>query len=368
MKINIILGPFLGLPPENCGAVEKLWLNLAREFAKSGDSVQIVARSRTRRDSTEDHLEIVPMRGFTRSGIRSRDLTADLLYSHSAAASARAADVTVVNAFWLPLLAPLRRKLGRIVYNVQRMPKHQFGLYRGVDLFVPVSTAVRDAMVQQSPRLAPRTIVIGNAVDTRTFAFSSGFQRHRILYAGRIHPEKGLDRLIRAMREVVQRKPDAELRIIGPAGRAEGGGGSDYLQKLRTDAAGLPVEFKEPIYSDDLLARELATAAAFVYPSIADRGDAFPLAVLEAMSCGAISIVSALACFRDYVDNGRSGFVFDHHAPDADAMLADRIVAALSLPDDARSRMRDASRASAIRFSVPSIATQYREAFSRLIQ
>ena len=51
----------------------------------------------------------------------------------------------------------------------------------------------------------------------------------------------------------------------------------------------------------------------FVYPSLADKGESFGLAPLEAMANGCPVLVSGLGCFRDFMKNERTGFVFDHH-------------------------------------------------------
>jgi|SRR5581483_2759476 len=367
MNITVVLGPFLSIPPEHCGAVEKLWLNLCREFANSGEKVQLVVRSDGFSPARKEDFDLLPVPSFSRSGARLRDSAADLLYSVRAVRRAGPADVTVVNSFWLPVIAPMRPGLGRIVYNVQRGPKRHFPIYQGVDLFVAVSTDARDRLVEIAPHFSSKTIVIGNAVDTDLFRISSETVPDRLLYVGRVHPEKGLALLIRAMRDVVRQRPAAELRIVGPVSPAEGGGGDSYLRLLSDEAKGLPITFHPPIYNDADLAAELGRAALFVYPSMSERGETFGLAVLEAMACGVIPVVSSLACFRDFVRHGSSGFVFDHRASDAGVRLAGRIVEALSMPDDARRQMRSACRHEASQFTLGSIARQYLHAFRKLV-
>ena len=69
-----------------------------------------------------------------------------------------------------------------------------------------------------------------------------------------------------------------------------------------------PVEFKNPIFQRKLLKSEMENAKFFIYPSQAAYGETFGLAVLEAMSCGCIPIVSELPCFKDFITFGRDGF------------------------------------------------------------
>jgi glycosyltransferase involved in cell wall biosynthesis len=49
-------------------------------------------------------------------------------------------------------------------------------------------------------------------------------------------------------------------------------------------------------------------ATFFIYPSEAKEGETFGLAVLEAMSCGCIPVVSALPCFTDFISFEEEGF------------------------------------------------------------
>jgi glycosyltransferase involved in cell wall biosynthesis len=87
-------------------------------------------------------------------------------------------------------------------------------------------------------------------------------------------------------------------------------------------AAGLPIEWLGPIYHEQQLQRHYLQAAMFVYPSLAEQGETFGLAPLEAMACGAVPIVSDLACFRDFITPGVNGEVFNHRAADPPALLA----------------------------------------------
>ena len=52
-------------------------------------------------------------------------------------------------------------------------------------------------------------------------------------------------------------------------------------------------------------------AQLFIYPSQAKYGETFGLAVLEAMSCGCVPIVSSLPCFQDFIRSGIEGIILD---------------------------------------------------------
>jgi len=87
----------------------------------------------------------------------------------------------------------------------------------------------------------------------------------------------------------------------------------------------LPVIFRGPLHEMSQLSERYRRATIFVYPSIAEGGETFGLAVLEAMSWGCVPIVSDLDCFRDFVTHGTNGMVFDHRGKDAPSRLAELI-------------------------------------------
>jgi len=66
-------------------------------------------------------------------------------------------------------------------------------------------------------------------------------------------------------------------------------------------------------------------ARLFVYPSLADRGESFGLAPLEAMANGCPALVSSLDCFKEFVVEGKTGFVFDQSRKDVVQVLADKL-------------------------------------------
>jgi glycosyltransferase involved in cell wall biosynthesis len=74
--------------------------------------------------------------------------------------------------------------------------------------------------------------------------------------------------------------------------------------------------FTGPLYGINDLAERYRRSKIFVYPSIAEGGETFGLAVLEAMAWGCIPIVSDLNCFKDFVHHGTNGMVFNHRGPE----------------------------------------------------
>ena len=122
------------------------------------------------------------------------------------------------------------------------------------------------------------------------------------------------------------------LKIVGPYQTAQGGGGEAYLRQLTQLASGMDVEFVGPVFNTEDLNSYYRKATVFVYPSLAEKGETFGLAPLEAMAWGCIPLVSDLACFKDFIEDGSNGFIFDHRSPDASGVLAEVLNGIISRP------------------------------------
>jgi glycosyltransferase involved in cell wall biosynthesis len=171
-------------------------------------------------------------------------------------------------------------------------------------------------------------------------------------YVGRIHEEKGLRLLAEALRLLGARPglPPWRLLLCGPADVARGGSGVVFRGQLlqRFSAAMNPSRFNllDPQFNERTLAGVYQRIDIFCYPSLAEQGETFGVAVAEAMAAGAVPVVSRLACFTDFVRDGENGLVFDHTAPDAAASLAAALARLLS-EAGLRERLALAARADA---------------------
>jgi glycosyltransferase involved in cell wall biosynthesis len=102
--------------------------------------------------------------------------------------------------------------------------------------------------------------------------------RKTLLFLGRIHPEKGIDNLIRAWNCVYQRFPQWRLNIVGPN---HGG----YLEKMQNLSQRLGVErctFSPPLYGAEKF-DAYREAELFVLPSPSEN---FGNTIAEALSVG----------------------------------------------------------------------------------
>jgi glycosyltransferase involved in cell wall biosynthesis len=128
-----------------------------------------------------------------------------------------------------------------------------------------------------------------------------------VVAAGRLTPQKGFDRLLRAWAEVAPAHPDWELRIFGDGSSAK---------KLRKQIAELGIGDSAKLMGfTPRLHEEFASASLYVMSS---RREGFPMVLLEAMAVG-LPVVS-FDCPtgpRDIVREGVDGHVVrngDRHA------------------------------------------------------
>jgi glycosyltransferase involved in cell wall biosynthesis len=366
MRITIVQGAFFPVPPILGGAIEKTWLGLGREFARRGHRVTHVSRRHPSLPNREalDGVEHVRVPGF--SAVRHSLLLKllDLRYTLRVRRILPEADLLVSNTFWLPILARDPRQ-GAVYVHVARMPKGQMRLYTRAARLQGVSSAVVAAMAAEAPQLAGKMSVVPLPLPWPVAAALPQPER-TILYLGRVHPEKGLSLLLAAARELGEQLAGWRMRIVGPHEVKHGGGGEACLRSLREAAAGLPVEFAGPVFDAARLREAYAAARIFVYPSIAERGETFGLAPLEAMSCGCPAIVSDLACFRDFIQPGVNGVTFDHRALDAPQQLA-RQLQRLIHDEPLRRQLAGAALVTARDYQLPAVAQMYLADFATVL-
>ncbi len=362
MRITIMTGPWHSTPPVPCGAVERRWFYVAQEFAKAGHRVTFIARGH---EVLPKHEHIAGVDVWRRGAYRITkntvwNLIQDLSYTLSVLTLLPRGDVFVTNNVWMPMLASRLRLWGRVVQNVARMPKGQMKWYLRCGRLSAVSQAIADTIVKQCPAASPLVAVIPNPIDVDVFKPNPNASPilGRLLYTGRVNPEKGLEILIDAVRLLRESHPEIHLDIVGPQDVGGGGGGADYIASLHARAQGLPIRILPPEFDRSRLADIYRAAAVYVYPSIAEKGESFGVAPVEAMACGVPVIVSGLECFNEFMIPETTGLVFDHRVPEPHVPLASQIGRLLYDKPLARS-IAQAGAKRAEQFSYKSIASRY---------
>lgn len=384
MRITIVGGFFLPVPPVSGGSTEKSWYNLAREFAGRGHGVTMI--SRRWRDfpdeETREGIRHLRLPGWDHRSRLLRNLLLDFWWSWRVFFALPSADIVVVNAVALPIwLRWLKPRAGRVVIMTGRMPKGQYRRYRSISRVLAASSFVRDRVIAENPALAPVARVRGYPIDWRLLSVETGMTPAGLPvtppgevvlgYVGRIHAEKGLNLLADALKLLAAMPglPPWRLLLCGPADVARGGSGVVFRGQLlhRFSTAMSPDRFNllDPQFNERTLAGVYQRIDIFCYPSLAEQGETFGVAVAEAMAAGAVPVVSRLACFTDFVRDGQNGLVFDHAAPDAAAQLA---AALTRLLGDAglRERLAAAARADARAYDYATYAEDLLADFAQL--
>ena len=372
MKITIAMGAFFPVPPIMGGAVEKVWFTLAAEFVKRGHEVAMVSRKTPGlpREETINGVKHLRVGGFDtpRSLVWLKFL--DLIYSLRTRSILPDADIIVTNTFWLPIL--LRNsKHGRVYVQVARYPKGQMRFYGSAARLQAPSQPVARAIAAEVPKRADKVSVVPNPVPrSATSPPAIGDRDKIILFIGRVHPEKGVHVLVDAFVSGARAAfADWKLMIVGPTETKLGGGGEAYLASLHrvAESAEGKISFTGPIFDSAKLTDAYRSARLFVYPSLSERGESFGLAPLEAMAHGCAVLVSNLDCFRDFIRDNETGFMFDHRKQPASQTLRDKIDNVIR-NETLLARVAAAGYEKSAEYSPERVADQFLKDFDSLIR
>ena len=186
--------------------------------------------------------------------------------------------------------------------------------------------ALSKSMQKRMKKLNKNTIMIGQGVDTTFYKP----KRHRkngklkLLFIGRLTPVKGLEYLVYAADILRCQHIDFKITIIGPKSASFVGKEDYYYKFVKNEIKRLDLEkyfvFTGEINNDTLKRRYLQNSDIFVFPSL---GEAAPMAILEAMSCGLPIIVSNYKGVKDIIKDGKEGFIVEKKNP---KMLAKKII------------------------------------------
>ena len=155
------------------------------------------------------------------------------------------ADIIVTHAFWAPILLQ-NKKFGKMYVHVGRYPKGQLKYYSRANRFQVPSSAIEKAVLNEIPSRINSVKVLPYPIYWKAdsgLEFSN--RSKKILYLGRIHPEKGILELIKSFKNISSElRKDWKLHIRGPWKTKQGGGGKLFTKNLNLNYTNLEIKSK----------------------------------------------------------------------------------------------------------------------------
>jgi spore coat protein SA len=219
-----------------------------------------------------------------------------------------------------------------------------------VDLVIGCSEYITEKIRQRFPQYASRCRTITGGVDVSQFVSGNNHRQansdrpKRLLFVGRISPEKGVHVLLEAFQRVARSYPNVELELVGDQqavpyefivlvaddqkvselasfykGRLKRGDYISFLKEHIPSDLTTRVIFCGPV-SQSELANHYRNADVLVNPSLSE---AFGMSLLEAMACKVPVVGTRTGGMLESVEEGKTGFLVDRgNAFDlADAIL-----------------------------------------------
>jgi glycosyltransferase involved in cell wall biosynthesis len=189
-------------------------------------------------------------------------------------------------AVYAPCLDLVRRC--QTLFSLPQIPVKVFGYPLDLDLFAPHAPSPGDGSV-------------------------------RLLFLGRFEQRKGIETIVGALPQIVARRPDAKLTMVGRDTPNMPGysSGREYIERSLERAGCLAnVEFRDYVPLEGL-PRIFHEHDIVWVPSLYDN---YPIVCLEAMACGKPVVVADSGGLPEMVKDGVTGLVFE--TGNADALAA----------------------------------------------
>jgi glycosyltransferase involved in cell wall biosynthesis len=249
MKVAIIHQPTGPIWTSGTSGSVSIWVyEIARRLARSCQTVVYARRGQGQPDkenhegveyrrisTTRDELRIRLLKKLTRFRRKDRPLFVSRLgyrnYISTIARDLKEEKCDIIHVVNFPNFAPVVRAHNPgipIVLHMHGEWLTQFdssmveGWLSKTDFILSVSEFVSQGIRSRFPRYASRCQTIYMGVDPDQFGRKRGFAgtkkkgAQRLLYVGRISPEKGVHVLLEAFQLVVRHLPETTLRIVGP--------------------------------------------------------------------------------------------------------------------------------------------------------
>ncbi len=352
-------------PPQKVFGLGRFVQDLAVEQARQGDEVHVVTNSMGGRDHEVidqgvhvHRVDFPPPPKPADNGATVTQFNLQLL--ERVFRDRICPDADIVNAHdWLTALAGkvvarrlgarfvvtmhdvvIGKRFGRLDNENKYVGNIERWACREADAVICVSKYTREEVIKHYGAPPEGTYAVHNAVSEERFAapdptllkrFRRALARDdeaMILYVGRLDPEKGIEVLLRAFAQVLQRRFRARLVIAG-SGLIE-----RHLRKLANELGiGGAAVFAGYVKGEPL--RYLyRSAQVLAVPSLYEP---FGIVALEGMACGNAVVASAAGGLVEIIEHGRSGLLFQ---PGNDEELAGCLATLLADPD-LRKRLAD---------------------------
>jgi glycosyltransferase involved in cell wall biosynthesis len=229
-------------------------------------------------------------------------------------------------------------------------------LLRHADGLTAVSTGLRREVQASVPGDSRDIQVIHNGVDPDLFTLRPEHQEQQpvILGVGRLSYQKGFDVLIEAFARISAQYPDWELHLAG-----DGELRSELTRQVLARGVGTKVRFLGMLSAEQLI--EALHSVSIV--ALASRWEGFPVAALEAMSCGNALVTTQNPGTHEMVQDGVNGVLVPRENPQA---LADALVRLVESPALRHALGLEARETVARRFTWSRAVDDYEALYERL--
>jgi glycosyltransferase involved in cell wall biosynthesis len=340
--------------------------NFVRETIRLGHSAQIISTALLCGGDAPALLQRLNALAPTTFVSQSRTfLPLDRSARHQLGEGVRRADIVHLHTLWHPINIVVRRECARYRRPYVLMPH---GMLDPVSLSMKrwrkalylramesrtiaaakrlIYTTAEEARLAANKNLPlPKGVVIPLGADAplgNSAALASQFVarfpqargRRQLLFLGRLHEKKGLDRIVNILPSIVQAKPEVLLAVVG-----SGAPGYETTIRNAIAAQGLQDNVLMTGRLDGFLKwGAYAAAELFLLPS---RQENFAITVAEAMQMGVPVVISRAVNTWPYVKESGAGLVLEEEGIEAALLQA---VLALLQDEAVRTRMGQSGR------------------------